>query len=202
MKSKVVVSGDYDKYLQDQIRQSAETRKYPEYMRRCRHAILECMQQWKPYSSVLEIGCGDGFSLDFMKEYEFDCAGVDVSPDKIKSAAQQGHRVYCIDAIELPFVENQFDVVYCRHTLEHILKLDETLDEIARVLKPDGLFSVIVPVVLESQLGSKHVQVIPNKEFIGELLQRHGFVILENQQRDMPGGLEVWALAQNKKDVP
>jgi len=41
---------------------------------------------------------------------------------------------------QLPFADNSFDYVSCCDVLEHVQDVDAVLDEISRVLKPDGLF--------------------------------------------------------------
>lgn len=43
--------------------------------------------------------------------------------------------LYVCDAAELPFEDNEFDFVFSSHTLEHVTKLKEALDEISRVGK-------------------------------------------------------------------
>ena len=197
-KMKKIIDSDYNCYLNTQIRQSAETRKYPEYQRRCKDAVLECSKLWRPNSKVLEIGCGDGFSLDWLRKLKFDCYGVDINPEKIETARQHGHNnVYCIDAIDLPFEDNSFDVVYSRHTLEHILKPEPMLQEIHRVLNSLGRFSLIVPIVLPGRVNfnKKHVIAVSNKEYVAELLEAYNFVVDRNEEKDMPGGREVWTLA-------
>lgn len=205
MKKKNIKSDvEYNSYLKTQIRQSAETRKYPEYRRRCKDAVLECYKAWQPNSNVLEIGCGDGFSMDWLRKLKFDCTGIDINPEKIETARQYGHTVFCVDAIELPFADNYFDVVYSRHTLEHILKPEPMLKEIHRVLNSMGLFSLIVPVVTANQVGfnKKHVIAIPDKAYVARLLESHQFVIKSNEEKDMPGGREIWTLAVvNKPDM-
>ena len=49
------------------------------------------------------------------------------------------------DLEELPFPENTFDLVTLNYVLEHTLKPDKVISEIARVLKPDGLFYLSIP---------------------------------------------------------
>jgi 2-polyprenyl-6-hydroxyphenyl methylase / 3-demethylubiquinone-9 3-methyltransferase len=41
---------------------------------------------------------------------------------------------------DMPFEENSFDVVVCCDVLEHVNDLEKTLREVARVLKPSGMF--------------------------------------------------------------
>jgi SAM-dependent methyltransferase len=45
-----------------------------------------------------------------------------------------------IDAQELPFPQNSFDVVIANHMLYHVPDIDQTVKDIRRVLKPDGVF--------------------------------------------------------------
>ena len=46
---------------------------------------------------------------------------------------------------KLNFEDNYFDRVIAIHVLEHMPNLPKALDEIARVLKKDGLFQVVIP---------------------------------------------------------
>jgi 2-polyprenyl-6-hydroxyphenyl methylase/3-demethylubiquinone-9 3-methyltransferase len=43
-------------------------------------------------------------------------------------------------AEEIPFSNSTFDIVTCVDVLEHIANLPQTVSEIHRVLKPNGLF--------------------------------------------------------------
>ncbi len=48
---------------------------------------------------------------------------------------------------DLPFGENEFDAVICTQVLEHTARITETISEIRRVVKNDGLVFVSVPLV-------------------------------------------------------
>jgi SAM-dependent methyltransferase len=50
-----------------------------------------------------------------------------------------------MDIHEMPFRENQFDVVLCNHVLEHVKDDRQALQEIRRVLKPGGWAILLVP---------------------------------------------------------
>ena len=54
---------------------------------------------------------------------------------------------YQVDLRELPFTNKSYDVVFASHVLEHIKEDEKALSEISRVLKPDGMAIIPVPVV-------------------------------------------------------
>jgi hypothetical protein len=50
-----------------------------------------------------------------------------------------------MDIHEMPFQDNQFDVVLCNHVLEHVKDDIQAMTEIKRVLKPGGWGILLVP---------------------------------------------------------
>ena len=49
------------------------------------------------------------------------------------------------DILDLPFNDNSFDVVFCNHVLEHIEDDKKAMQELYRVLKPNGMGIFQVP---------------------------------------------------------
>ena len=95
---------------------------------------------------ALDVGCGGGFSCEFMAKRGVVVSGIDQSAKCIKTA--QEHAKFCnieIDyqpgfAENIPYYDNTFDVVICVDVLEHVADLHKTILEIYRVLKPQGFF--------------------------------------------------------------
>jgi len=54
-----------------------------------------------------------------------------------------------LDLTSLPFSDNSFDIIICNHVLEHIVNEKKALNEIYRVLNPDGWAILQVPVASE-----------------------------------------------------
>jgi SAM-dependent methyltransferase len=54
-----------------------------------------------------------------------------------------------IDLCALPFPDCGFDWIYCSHVLEHIVNDHLAMQEMARVLKPDGAGIILVPISTE-----------------------------------------------------
>ena len=53
--------------------------------------------------------------------------------------------IHDLEKTPLPFKASTFDIVYANHTLEHIKNIVELVMDVHRILKPNGVFRVIVP---------------------------------------------------------
>ena len=121
--------------------------------------------------AVLEIGCGEGNNLMYLRQQlpKAEFVGMDFSFSKtrfLKQADRQAKSV-CGDAAALPFSSNRFDLVLGRDLLHHVpAARQDVIAEAYRVLKPGGAavflenrgdtllnraFSVLVP-------AEKHMQ--------------------------------------------
>ncbi|MFB3239118.1 methyltransferase domain-containing protein [Aeromonas salmonicida] len=56
---------------------------------------------------------------------------------------------YQVDIQSLPFSDGQFDFVFASHVLEHIPDDRKALSEIHRILRPNGIAILPVPVICE-----------------------------------------------------
>jgi 2-polyprenyl-6-hydroxyphenyl methylase/3-demethylubiquinone-9 3-methyltransferase len=95
---------------------------------------------------LLDVGCGGGLVAEELARRGYRVSGVDPSPQSIRAAQVHARRErvdvsYLPAAGEaLPFSASTFDAVTCLDVLEHVDDLDVVLGEIARVLKPGGVF--------------------------------------------------------------
>lgn len=95
---------------------------------------------------ILDIGCGDGFHLDLLREYGeegWTLEGVDIDERAVEAARARGLEVHHGDLSELDIEERAFDVVYTLQTIEHVARPDELLRDINRLLKPGGRLVVV-----------------------------------------------------------
>lgn len=97
---------------------------------------------------VLELGAGQGWASAFMKRWiipEATITVTDISPYAVESV-KYWEEVFNVEienaeackSYELSFQDEQFDLVFCYAAAHHFVKLEETLKEIYRVLKPSG----------------------------------------------------------------
>lgn len=97
---------------------------------------------------ILESGCGSGRWMAFFESLGNQAYGVDDSwgPLRLARAHDPDMRFARADALHTPFADNTFDAAFSSYVAEHFEEGPEVLfREIHRVLKPGGLFFVVVP---------------------------------------------------------
>ena len=96
--------------------------------------------------SVLDLGCGNGRLLNSLKEFNCEYKGLDNSVNLIDHAKKifpdMSNNFVVGELFELPFADQQFDVIFCLAAFHHLptkeLRL-QALNEMRRVLKKDGI---------------------------------------------------------------
>jgi len=96
--------------------------------------------------TILDVGCGEGFTLIKFKEFGIGkrLKGVDIS----ENAISVGKMLYpCLnlskgDVYDLRYKDNSFDLVVCSEVLEHLDNPRRALREVLRVTRKFCLLSV------------------------------------------------------------
>ncbi len=91
-------------------------------------------------SRVLDVGCGTGATLARLREAGLEAAGLDLSPAMLSEARGHGAPLVAGRATELPLAAGRLDGLFCECVLSAVNQPDPMLAEIARVLRPGGLF--------------------------------------------------------------
>lgn len=99
-----------------------------------------------PVKSVLVVGCGTGQDAVTLSSY-FNCnsIGIDLNPDSFLEILPKNVTLLKADATVLPFEQEEFDVIFSYHCIEHIPNFRLALMEMKRVLKTGGVFYFGVP---------------------------------------------------------
>jgi len=132
----------------------------------------------KPGSRILDVGCGRGFSMAFFAEQGFSAVGITLGQEDLKICRQKGLDVFRMDQSFLDFKDDDFDLIWCRHCLEHSIFPYFTLSEFLRVLKPGGHLYVEVPApdtTCRHQSNQNHYSVL-GKSMWMELITRSEFI--------------------------
>ncbi|MFN0140823.1 MAG: class I SAM-dependent methyltransferase [Pyrinomonadaceae bacterium] len=98
---------------------------------------------------VLDIACGTGYGLAFLRARAKSVTGVDVDIDAAREALSEcdtdSVHVLLGDGTNLPFNDESFDVVTSFETLEHLHARREFLAELKRVLRTGGTLILSTP---------------------------------------------------------
>ena len=109
----------------------------------------------KEKQNFLEVGCGSGaVSKHIAKKYPLKVTGIDIDPEQIQLAQRNIGDIpdihfLVVDATNLPFPDNDFDIVLSFGVTHHISNWLGALKEIRRVLKPKGHFIYMDLIYLE-----------------------------------------------------
>lgn len=138
----------------------------------------------KKDANILDIGCGYGYFLDYMKARGYkNLTGITLSETNAKLARDRGHNVKEYDPAFIPqadgFYDESVDFIFLRHTLHHSPYPVFNLVEYNRLLKQFGKIFIEVPA---PDCDRKHefnnsIYSILGKTQLMALLTRTGFTI-------------------------
>jgi SAM-dependent methyltransferase len=119
------------------------------YWEWCEHKFLPLLDGLDRGGRVLELGCGPGYMLDFLKRHGFTNAeGIDVSDEQVRRAAERGLTARVADVFEaLASEESSLEAVIAIDFVEHFSR-DEVLrlfPAVHRALRPGGLLLLQTP---------------------------------------------------------
>ena len=98
--------------------------------------------------TLLDVGCGNGWSTHCLAASGFHSVGVDLNPDAFEAPVSQNFSLQFASATALPFPDSHFDIISCYQCLEHVPNPELALDEMRRVCKPSGLILIVGPNLL------------------------------------------------------
>jgi 2-polyprenyl-3-methyl-5-hydroxy-6-metoxy-1,4-benzoquinol methylase len=106
---------------------------------------FELINGYKQNGALLDIGCATGEFLNYFKNRKWDVLGIE--PDK--SARKKGIENYSLNIDEESHLNmippSSFDVITMWHVLEHVPLLNERVEQLQKLLRPDGYLFIAVP---------------------------------------------------------
>jgi len=107
--------------------------------------------------TLLDVGCGNGWSTYCLAASGFHSVGVDLNPDAFEAPVSQNFSLQFASATALPFPDSHFDIITCYQCLEHVPNPELALDEMRRVCKQSGLIIIVGPNLLNPFLGLRYL---------------------------------------------
>ncbi len=112
--------------------------------------LIEELLKWANVTEaqqILDVGCGiGGSSLYLAEKFNATATGITLSPVQANRAAERAQlsninaQFQVADALNMPFADNSFDLVWSLESGEHMPDKVKFLQECDRVLKPGGIF--------------------------------------------------------------
>jgi len=121
---------------------------------------------------ILDVGTGTGFLALLLSELGHEVVGIDISIGMLEKARSKSREVQFKlgDAENLPFTDESFDGVVCRHVLWTLPDPEKAVSEWYRVTKPDGKV-----VIIDGSYKKDAIDKV--KSFVGKL----GIAIIERR---------------------
>jgi SAM-dependent methyltransferase len=164
---------------------------------------------------VLDAGCGVGYGTKICADAgAARVVGVDVSDTALADAARRIRdvpraEVRHADVCALPLATATFDVVLCFEAIEHIADPERALDELRRVLRPEGVLLIssphrgvypagnpyhvheYTPVELEAALRSRFANVRMHYQnvWLGSLISGADALAVASADRELEGSV-------------
>ena len=170
--------------------------------------ILAQFASYRQKNRLLDIGCGAGNLLLAARKSGWEAQGLDVSPNAVKHVREQGFEVFQGELCDAQLPAEQFDVITAAELLEHLPDPRAELQEIARLLRPGGLFWTTTPHargLAARVLGLKWRCISPPEHL--QLFSAHGLksLVLDVGFREIrlqttgSNPIEIWNAARRKK---
>ncbi|MGL4375013.1 MAG: class I SAM-dependent methyltransferase [Microcoleaceae cyanobacterium] len=100
-----------------------------------------------PQTQILDLCCGSGQATQLLVKYSQNVTGLDASPLSLQRAETAVPNAKYIEAFaeSMPFGDNEFDVVHTSAAMHEMtpMQLRQIFQEVYRVLKPGGIFTMI-----------------------------------------------------------
>lgn len=93
---------------------------------------------------ILDFGSGNGITADYFAEYN-EVIAVEPSAEMLQDAFKYFYYEQRIGSVEQlqSFQSGSFDVILCHNVLEYVDDRSEILNEFYRLLKPEGIISIL-----------------------------------------------------------
>lgn len=171
--------------------QSTDDQEYFQYLKH-RSLIGQIYHNWVLYpricnvlqGKVLDFGCGVG---EFLK-FRADTIGVDINKYNAEHCKSLGLKAELLkENGNIPSENDAFSGVVMDNVIEHIPAEDvgSAIDEVARVLQPDGVIVAGVPGIKGYDLDSDHKVFYTENDLIA-LFDRHGFEVRKSFHMPLP----------------
>lgn len=167
---------NYDDYY------TAANLQVPEVISKRVGEIIDGFAPYRQTNRLLDIGFGAGTILQIAREKDWEVFGVEVSEPAVEQAEKSGFTVFHGELEAARYPNHYFDVVTASEIVEHLPEPQSLFNEVARILRPGGLFWATTPSVqsLSYRLMGVDWSVVAPPEHIQLFSQKGVFRMLKS----------------------
>jgi SAM-dependent methyltransferase len=145
--------------------------------------------------SLLDVGCGTGWTTSIWNDFGFKVVGVEPSNARAEIAREKHGLNVITSYFEDLEIDKKFHIIILRHVIEHFENPHETLNKLFYYLQPGGLLVIVTPninCIGRHIFRTKWSWIIPHHcNFFSPralyfLIQKAGFDILKSYQTPSP----------------
>ena len=92
-------------------------------------------------SDILDVGCGTGFLLDYLKKYSKSTSGVEKNKEFLKFLRKSGHIAYS----DLHEVDKKYELITSFNVIEHVDNVISFIKSMYNLLKKNGTLIIETP---------------------------------------------------------
>lgn len=141
--------------------------------------FLDAVQTMQP-ACIYEIGCGAGFSIEFMRQHGWRVTGIDPSEYSLRWSERLGFELIN-QFFDADVLSAGADFVFCNDVFEHVGSVVEFARKVCKALVPGGSFAFATTNSTESiasgdisMLEHQHVNMFTERS-IAQILRAAGF---------------------------
>ena len=98
-----------------------------------------------PKGRFIDVGCGNGQTVDVARQLGWDAMGIEVDPEAIRAAQRTGLNIVEGTYEQLTQYKQHFDCIMCSHVLEHVHDPRDLLEKLKLAIKPGGVLLLSLP---------------------------------------------------------
>ena len=164
-----------------------------------------CYELVKPGDKLLDIGIGTGLCSSLFFKHGLVIYGLDSSDEMLAMCKQKGMtkelKNWDLLNAPLPYPDAQFDIIVSGGVFHFFEDLQPIFKEMARLIKPNGIFAFTIKVVPEdlpidfySDFSEEGIIIFSHSDsYICQLLKENGFSIVKD--------LKFFSLDDNENDL-
>jgi 2-polyprenyl-3-methyl-5-hydroxy-6-metoxy-1,4-benzoquinol methylase len=130
---------DYDEYYTE------ANLMVPAFIAERVNDIVGGFEPYRQTNRLLDVGFGAGTILESAVNQKWQSFGIEVSRPAVEQARSRGFEAFHGSLVAAAYPDDYFDVITASEILEHLSSPQEELHEIARILRPGGMFWATTP---------------------------------------------------------